>query len=125
MRTHLRLKCAKWIVTAFSLSGIASAFGQTLGQGDEVGISIWRVLASLLLILVIGAGALLVVRMRTGQLKLWQPAANRRLQICEISRITPQSALCLVTFDDHEYLIALTSGGATLIEKRQKAADLI
>jgi flagellar biogenesis protein FliO len=109
---------------AMQVASLASMFlanpavAQTLGQGDDTGVSLWRVLVSLLLIALIGAGALVTIKMRTGRLKLWELASDRRLRILEISRITPQSALCLVSLDDHEYMIAVTSGGATLIEKR-------
>jgi flagellar biogenesis protein FliO len=118
MKLSLRPGSATWIACYFSLAGATPSLAQTLGHGDEAGISVWRVFASLLAILVVAAAAFTVVRKRTGQFKLWEPAANRRLRIIEISRITPQSALCLVSLDGIEYLVAVTGGGATLIEKR-------
>jgi flagellar biogenesis protein FliO len=118
MMPRRRWGSAKLVACLACVAKAVPAFAQTLGQGDEVGISLWRVLASLLIIVIFGVGALLVVRMRTGQLKLWEPAASRRLQIVEVSRVVPQSALCLVRLDGSEYLIAITAGSVALIEKR-------
>jgi hypothetical protein len=96
---------------------------QTLGQGDDFGVPVGRIVASLVLLLVVGGGIILWARRNGTMPRLLTPARQRRLAMIETMRMTPQSALCLAAFDGNEYLIAVTSGGATLLQVH-KASDV-
>jgi flagellar biogenesis protein FliO len=92
------------------------AMAQQLGQGQDPEISFGRVIASVIFILTLGAAALWIVKLRGGQVQLFSKREDRRLKLLETSRLSPQSSLCLAVLDDKEYLIAITPGGATLLD---------
>ena len=96
---------------------------QQLGSGsDDVNISLWRVIAILVFLALLIAAAWAVIRARGGTLRFWNSHhIDRRLKITEVSRVGPQSTLCLAHYDGREYLIAFGAQGATLIDSRQIA----
>ena len=100
---------------AIALFG-APAAAQKLGQGDDAGISIARLIAALLVILVLAALALYVGRARLTRLRFWTGAQARRLTVLEVVRIAPGATLCLASLDDREFLLAVTPNGATVID---------
>lgn len=106
---------------AFALFS-APAAAQKLGQGDEVGISIARLIAALLVILVLAALALFFGRARLTRLRFWTGAQARRLTVLEVVRIAPGATLCLASLDDREFLLAVTPNGATVIEPGEASA---
>jgi Flagellar biosynthesis protein, FliO len=101
------------------------ALAQHLGQGDDVNVPVWRVLAALALVLMLGIGAVVVARSRSVDLKLWQGASTRRLKVVETVRLSPQGSLCLAVFEEKEYLIAITPGSATVIDTRSAEPDTV
>lgn len=106
---------------AFALIS-APAAAQKLGQGDDVGISIARLIATLLVILVLAALALYFGRARLTRLRFWTGAQARRLAVLEVARIAPGATLCLASLDEREFLLAVTSNGVTLIEPGKASA---
>lgn len=99
------------------------AMAQQLGKGtDAADLTLWRFLGALVFISLLIVGAWIVVRSRGGALPFLQNADSRRVKLLEVQRISPQSQICLVAFEDKEYLLAITSQGATVIEVRLAAA---
>jgi len=101
----------------------STAVGQQLGGGDDVEVSLWRVIAGVAVVLIFGVAALVFGKARVDALRLWTPAASRRVRVIETVRISPQSSLCLAAFDGREYLIALTPGSATVVETIAATVD--
>lgn len=107
-----RLRYPPLAIALFS----APAAAQKLGQGDDVDISIARLSAALLVILVLAALALYFGRARLTRLRFWTGAQAHRLTVLEVVRIAPGATLCLASLDDREFLVAVTPQGATVIE---------
>jgi flagellar biogenesis protein FliO len=96
-----------------------TALAQTLGQGGDDGVSLWRVIAALLLCIVLGVVAAFVLRTRLGHrapFSLGRPRM-RRLQLVETLRLGHQVDLCIVTCDGHELLVAASAHGTQLLER--------
>ncbi len=102
-----------------------AAMAQQLAQGtDAADLTLWRFVGAFFFILLLIGGALIVVRSRGGSLPFLQNADSRRVKLLEVQRISPQSQICLIGFEEKEYLLALTSQGATVIEVRSAAATV-
>lgn len=98
---------------------LTPAVAQQLGQGtDAADLTVWRMVAAFVFVAVLIAAAWLIVRHRGGALPFLQKPGDRRINILEIARVSPQSQICLLRFEDREYLIALTAQGAHVIETR-------
>lgn len=99
-----------------------SLAAQQLGQGtDAADLTVWRLLGALLFIALVIAGAWAVIRNRGGTLPFLQKVTPRRIKLLEIQRISPQSQICLIEFENTEYLVALTSHSVNVIETRRIA----
>jgi flagellar biogenesis protein FliO len=96
-----------------------SLAAQQLGQGtDAADLTVWRLLGALLFIALLIAGAWAVIRNRGGTLPFFQKVTPRRIKLLEIQRISPQSQIFLIEFENTEYLVALTSHSVNVIETR-------
>lgn len=96
-----------------------AATAQQLGQGtDAADLTLWRFLGALVFILLLVAGAWVVVRSRGGALPFLQNANYRRVKLLEVQRISPQSQICLIEFESTEYLLGVTAQGMTVIDSR-------
>lgn len=96
-----------------------AASAQQLGQGTNAAdLTVWRAIAALVFIGILVAAAWLIVRNRGGKLHFLQKAGDRRVKLLEVTRISPQSQLCLIEYGDKEYLLAVTAQGASIIESR-------
>jgi flagellar biogenesis protein FliO len=97
----------------------ASAHAQKLGQGSaDADISVWQIFATLIFLASLILIAWVLIKMRGRQLNIFGLSAERQIEIIEVARISPQSSLTLVRFDGFEYLLAMTSTGSTVVEKR-------
>jgi flagellar biogenesis protein FliO len=92
------------------------AAAQRLGQGTGTDISIWRVILALLFCLVLGGAAIFVLRRRFRGVRPRAFGRDRRLQLIENIRLSHQVDLCIVSRDGHEYLIAASPQGTTLVD---------
>jgi flagellar biogenesis protein FliO len=113
VRCLLQLGQAALLCVGVCAMPVAAA--QHLGHGDDPGVSIVRILAALLLIFALAALALYLGRGRMTRLRLWTPPDGRRIRVIETVRVAPGATLCLASLDDSEFLLAVTSSGATLI----------
>jgi len=90
-----------------------SAGAQRLGQGGGDEVSLWRVLAALIVCLALAVSGALALRRRMGGGMPLILREGRRLELIESLRISHQVDLCLVRCDGREWLVAATPHGAT------------
>jgi hypothetical protein len=99
----------------------SAAFAQTLSGGDlGPDVSIWRVVAALVLCLALAAGAVFALRHRLGvggSPLAFFASGQRRMQLLEAIRPHPATAICLVRCDGKDYLIAVGPQGGSLIDR--------
>jgi len=97
----------------------SSAAAQTLGQGSDVEISIWRVLLAFLLCAALAAGAAFILKARqgSGHLVSFLVKQNRRLRLVESLRLGHQADLCIVECDGRELLVAVSPHGTRLLTR--------
>jgi hypothetical protein len=102
------------VLFAISTSEFAPAFADALGQAPDDGIGIWRVVASFVFCVLLGAAAILILRARSGGLPAisFTGSKARRLVSVETLRLGPKSALSIVACDGKELLL-LTSDNHT------------
>jgi flagellar biogenesis protein FliO len=101
------------------LASPAPAYAQQLGQGSaDADLSLWRVSATLIFLLILVTIAWVLTKVRGRPLPIFGLAPARQIEIVEVARISPQSSLSLVRFDDAEYLLAMTPSSTTIVEKR-------
>jgi flagellar biogenesis protein FliO len=94
-------------------------FAQQLGQGSaDADISLWRLFATLIFLLILVTIAWVLIKVRGRPLQIFGAAAERQIEIIEVARVSPQASLSLVRFDGTEYLLAMTSNSTTVVEKR-------
>jgi hypothetical protein len=110
----------------------APALAQQLGQGGDVAISWWRVVAALAicLALTLGAGVALRARQKGGGASPGQGpmalleavlrrrglgGASQRLKLVETLRLSHQVEVCLCRYDEIDFVIAATPHGAFLV----------
>ncbi len=112
---------AQALSLALPVLTVGTAQAQTLGQGGtELAISPWRVLASCLLCLALGVGAIFALRRRfaTGPGRLL--AANghgKRIRVVEQQYLGPHRSLCLLTIDGEEYVCLFSAQAASLLPR--------
>jgi hypothetical protein len=128
--------CFRRLVPAFALLWLSAmpAFAQKLGQGADDDVSVWRVLAALLLCMVLAiAGAFML---RSGHLRLGAgrglaalfptkcgPAKRgRRLAVVETVRLGHQAELSIVTCDGEDLLVSSSAQGVALVAKLPQPA---
>lgn len=122
------------------------ALAQTLGGASEPKVSWWRVLGALILCvaLAIGAAVALKARMRgqpplkpgrappgLGPLSDWMgrlmvrgdTAATRGIQLIESRRLSHQVDICHLRFDEHDFLLAVTAQGVTLLNRSSSPTE--
>ncbi len=109
----------RWSLVVVAWYQLASAAeGQQLGGAQSVDISLWRVLAALLLCIALVIGAAFALRYRmTGRidLSLGTMASTKRIVLLERLRLGAQAELCLVTIDGQEWLVTATPTNVQLV----------
>lgn len=127
-RAELR-KCDHYGVCAAAILLLMActqpAIAQHFGQGMDDGISVWRIVAALLLCSGIAVVAALFLKFRftNGRTGLQIGRSKPRLQMIEILRIRPQIDLCIVACDGEELLIMTTPQGASLLRPLSHSTD--
>ncbi len=107
-------------VVMCAMAWSAPALAQKLGQGADDDISVWRVVAALLLCLVLAVAGAFALRARGGGIGKLFPLVvrrSRRLQVVETVRLGPQADLSIVTGDGRELLVASSPHGVSLLRE--------
>jgi hypothetical protein len=98
------------------LSPVALHAGQ-LAQGDDSGVSVWRVVLVFLLCTALAVVAIVALKFRlTGTLPALRARLPvRRLQIRESLRTSHQTDLCIIACDGKEILVAISASGTRVL----------
>jgi hypothetical protein len=102
-------------VTLVVLTTTATA--QTIGRADDDGVSVWRVLAALVLCVVLAVAAALILRARLGYLPQLPGHRTRRLRLVETLRLGRQVSLSIVACDGEEMLLLSSDQAGELIRR--------
>ncbi len=114
---------------AAGIGAPASAAGLTSGSAPD--ISWLRIALALVFCLALAAAAALALRKRgsAGTLRFLthfragaRALPRPRIRIIETRRASQHGDLCLVEAEGHTYFLALTAGGASLLDKQREAA---
>jgi flagellar biogenesis protein FliO len=92
------------------------AAAQRIGQGAGAEVSMWRVILALLFCLALGAAVVFLLRRRFRGARPLSFGREKRLQLVENMRLSHQVDLCIVSRDGHEYLIAASPHGVTVVD---------
>jgi hypothetical protein len=100
------------------------ALAQQLGQGIDDNISVWRVVATLLVCLIVAVGAALVLKRRLakGAAPFRLRRTGSRLEMIEILAVRPQVDLCLIACDGEEFLVISAPQGTRLLRHQPSRA---
>jgi flagellar biogenesis protein FliO len=115
-RRALRAFCT---AAALFAAGTQTALAQTLGQGLDDDISLWRVAGSLLLCAGLAVAGAFVLRARQGHAPLlpFAIARRRRLQLIETLRLGQNIGLSIVSCDGREILVLVSPEGSKVLEE--------
>ena len=116
----MRTRPPLWLAAAaVSVAAHGSAFAQRLGQApsSDVHVAWWRVVSAFLLCIALALGGAFALKSRLGVRTSIFSTGERRLRLIEALRLSPKLDICLIRFDGHDYLIAATPNGATVLEK--------
>lgn len=105
------------------ISGVTTA-GTSIGIPDAPGIPWLRILLVLLLCLAIGIGAIFAIKRYSSRdvpPRLWSKlqgiSGSAEIEVIETRRASVHGHVCLFHCRGSAYLIGITAGGATLIDK--------
>jgi uncharacterized membrane protein YraQ (UPF0718 family) len=95
-----------------------------LGGGEELGVSLGRIVAALLICIVIAVLAILLWRQRSGKMDLKALFARfelrpRALDVVETRRLSPNADICLLRHDGREYLLLLMAGESRVLRETE------
>lgn len=94
------------------LLAAAPAFSQMLGQGEDSGPPLWRVLLVLFLCLGLAVAGAFALRWRLGgRTPTLVRLGQRRLALIERTRLSHQVDVCLVRCDNREFLVTTSPQG--------------
>lgn len=108
------------VILAVAMVAVAfPASAQTLGRATDVDISIWRIVAALLLCIVVAIVGAFALRGRLGytQLVPLLVQRKRRLQLVETLRLNPHATLSIVDCDGKELLVLSSEHAATVVDR--------
>lgn len=103
-----------------------AASAQTLGQGADDGVAIWRVVAALLLGVLLAVFLPVLLKARGGLLTLRLSTQRQgQLKLVESIRLSRNADLCLVECDGNRFLLAVAADGKIqrLPEKAEPGAE--
>jgi hypothetical protein len=123
--SSVRAAASVYVLTA---APSAMAASPKLGGGDDLGVSLWRVVAALIACLIVALLAILMVRQRGGQMRLpaWAGKLElrpRAIRVVEARRLSPHADICLVQHAGREYLLLLMAGRAQVLRESDAPAD--
>lgn len=117
----VRLCGAALVAAALLLGNAQAALAQTLGQGGDVDVPLWRIGGAMVLCSLLAVGGALALRARGGSLPSFSlPFAGprrRRLKSIETLRLSQNAALSIVECDGRELLILVSQDGSRVLEE--------
>lgn len=123
---------AKTALLVWLTTGAWPLLAQQLGRGEDIGVSIWRVLGALLFCLLLAFAAIAVIRRKGGgRIDLaalttqWRARAERprrRIEVLESRRLSQHADICLVRHDEREYLLLLSASQMQTLSEGDRPA---
>jgi hypothetical protein len=110
------------------LTASAALAAGRLGGGEDLGISLWRIVWALLISITVAFLAILLIRQRSGKLDLPSFLARiqmreRAIEVVETRRLSPHADICLVRHGSREYLLLLMAGNARVLSERDHVPE--
>ncbi|HEY0148112.1 MAG TPA: hypothetical protein VGB70_03835 [Allosphingosinicella sp.] len=114
------------LAAAALLAAPALAAPGRLGGGEQLGVSLGRIVGALIVCIVIAVLAALLLRQRSGRMDLravFQRLSPRTpaIDVVETRRLSPNADICIVRHDGREYLLLLLAGGAQVLNEQAVA----
>lgn len=113
----MRLRSVPALIMTLLAAAAQPAQAQAIGQVATYSVSPWRIVASLMLCLALGAAAIFALRRRygLGRLPLMGSEAARRIKVIEQQPLGPQRSICLIEIDGRGYAALFAPQTATLV----------
>lgn len=110
----------------FVMLSAQPALAQTLGQGADTDISVWRIVASLILCGLLAVGGAFVLKARGGSFPAfsWPAGKSRRLRLVESLKLAPNAAISIVECDGRELLVSVSAEGSRVLEELPARRDI-
>lgn len=107
-------------MVAMAVAGPACASVGRLGGGQQLDVSLGRIVIALVIAIIVAVLAILLIRQRSGKIDIAAFFARvelkpRAIQVVETRRLSPHADICLVRHDDREYLLVLLAGRAQVL----------
>lgn len=105
------------LVSVFALV-MTPSLAQHLGQNADDGISVWRVVAALIVCLGLAVAIPFALKYRLANKLVsgtFLQRGTRRLQIVENLRLAHQVNLCIVKCDGQQMLVSVTNQGVRIV----------
>jgi hypothetical protein len=107
------------VLTAVLWLTLAPAHAQTLGQGVDDGLPLWRIIVALGVCLALAVAVPVALKYRYGS--SWRallafPVRKRRLKVIESLRVSHQVSLCIVECDGEQVLVAIMPTGVRTLK---------
>ena len=117
------------LLSALLPTSAALASAHRLGGGGELGVSLGRVVAALLICIMVAALAALLIRQRTGHRDLGRlfsrlELRTRAIEVLETRRLSAHADICLVRHAGKAYLLLLMAGAAQVLSETSLASDV-
>lgn len=115
------MNLTRLVLRGFAAGGAGAALAApanasaALGGGEDLHVSLWRIVVALLVAVVLAVLAALLIRKRGGRI---DSAAlfgrvrlrQRAIEVVETRRLSPHADICLVRHGQREYLLLLGTG---------------
>jgi hypothetical protein len=100
----------------------ALASAHRLGGGGDVGISLGRIIAALLICIIVAVLAALLLRQRAGHQDLSRlffrfDLRARAIEVVETRRLSSHADICLVRHGGKDYLLLIMAGAAHVLSE--------
>ena len=106
------------------ISPITPALASThrLAGGGDIGVSLGRIVAALLICIIVAVLAALLLRQRAGHQDLARLFTRfdlraRAIEVVETRRLSPHADICLVRYDGKDYLVLLMAGATQVLSE--------
>jgi hypothetical protein len=120
----------QWGIILLAISPIKPALASThrLGGGGDIGVSLGRIVAALLICIIVAVLAALFLRQRAGHQDLARlftrfDLRTRAIEVVETRRLSPHADICLVRHDGKDYLLLLMAGAAQVLSQAPTKAQ--
>jgi hypothetical protein len=116
-------------VAAMTCCAPAYANAVRLGGGEDLHVSLWRIIAALLIAIVLVVLAALLIRQRAGKLDLATLVGRvrvrpRGIDVVETRRLSPHADACLLRYRGREYLLLVGASHGRVLSCVEAVPDV-